>query len=180
MLRILLVILILLQHSDGIAAAAPQEEHARGYTLGSGDMIKIHVYGERDLSVETMLGDQGVINYPYLGEIQLSGLTVTEAEALIHNGLKEDILLHPNVHISIVQYRPFFIHGEVNKPGAYPFQPNLTVNQAIALAGGLTERASTNKIFLQTGRGQQLKTAKVGLATRIHSGDTLTIKQGFF
>ncbi|RLA33398.1 MAG: hypothetical protein DRR03_07740, partial [Gammaproteobacteria bacterium] len=116
------------------------------YRLGSGDEVAITVYGEEDLSVEQRLHDDGIIAYPFLGELKVGGKTVGEVEKEITRGLKGDYLVDPRVRVSIREYRPFFIHGEVEGPGGYPYQPALTVRKAVSLAGGFTERASKSKV----------------------------------
>ncbi len=106
------------------------------YLLGPGDRIIIQVYGEEELKIETQLTDSGKINYPFLGEIDAKGLTIKQLEARIYSGLKGDYFIEPNVFVGMVEYRPFFIHGEVKVPGGFPYKPGMTVNQAVALAGG--------------------------------------------
>ncbi|WP_406828063.1 polysaccharide biosynthesis/export family protein [Microbulbifer sp. ARAS458-1] len=150
------------------------------YQLGSGDKIQISVYGEEDLTLETTLSDSGVINYPFLGELKVVGLTVSSLEAVIVNGLKPDYLINPNVHVSILEYRPFFINGEVEKPGGYPFQPGLTISKAAALAQGFTERASYNKIFIIRGDDASQSREKAELNTLLRPGDIVTVEQSFF
>ena len=113
------------------------------YQLGSGDRIQISVFGQDDLSMEVRLPDVGTINYPFLGEIKLVGLTAAQVEQLIYDGLLGDYLVNPSVSVAIVEYRPFFIDGEVKRPGGYAYQPGLSVNKAAALAGGYTERSVT-------------------------------------
>ena len=88
-------------------------------------------------------------------------------------------LVNPNVYVHVVEYRPFYIHGEVNRPGGYPYQPGLTVNQAIALAGGLTERASKDKIYLFKEKSKKTQTS-ASLTYIVNAGDTILIKQRFF
>jgi len=149
------------------------------YIVGAGDKIEIRVFGEDDLSVIAHLGNSGKINYPFLGQLKLTGLTIKQIEGLIVKGLKGGYLVRPNVFVSVVEYRPFYIHGEVNKPGGYPYQPGLTVNQAIALAGGLTERASKDKIFMFK-EGDKNSELKASLNNKVNAGDTITIKQRFF
>ena len=114
--------------------------------LGPGDQIIITVFGEEDLSMDFRLNDSGRLNYPLLGEIVVEGVTVAELEQLITRGLKDTYLLNPAVTVSIAEYRPFFLNGEVRQPGGIPYQPKLTVERAIALGGGFTERASRSKI----------------------------------
>ncbi|SEA33903.1 polysaccharide export outer membrane protein [Microbulbifer marinus] len=150
------------------------------YRLGSGDKILINVYGEDDLTVETQLSDSGAVNYPFLGELKVTGMTVAQLEARIVRGLKGDYLVNPNVHVSILEYRPFFINGEVEKPGGYPYQPGLTISKAAALAQGFTERASKTKIFVIRGDDPSQTPEKVDLNTLLRPGDVVTVEQSFF
>ncbi|MBH0080956.1 polysaccharide biosynthesis/export family protein [Pseudoalteromonas sp. NZS11] len=152
---------------------------AQDYVLGPGDKVEIKVFGEPDLEVTALLGNSGEVNYPFLGALKLAGLTTFEVEKSIANGLQPDYLKNPSVYVQVVEYRPFYIHGEVKSPGAYPYQPAMTVNQAVALAGGLTERASTDKIYIfkeQTKQQQQKGT----LNSQIAAGDTIKIEQRLF
>ncbi|MCE9686971.1 MULTISPECIES: polysaccharide biosynthesis/export family protein [Shewanella] len=149
------------------------------YKLGPGDEIVIKVYGEEGLELDTQLTDSGTVNYPFLGTLQLRGLTIKDVEQLVYNGLKGDYLVEPNVYVGIVQYRPFYIHGEVKKPGGYPYQPGMTVNQAIALAGGLTERASQDKIYISR-EGAKTQSENGSINSKISAGDTIIIEQRFF
>ena len=150
------------------------------YRLGSGDTIKITVFGQQDLSIETLLNDSGKVDYPFLGQLQASGLTLAEFQQQIRLGLKGDYLVNPNVSVSIVEYRPFFIDGEVKKPGGYPFQPGLTVSKAAALAGGYTERASLTKVFIIRSNDPEQKSVNVKGNTVVRPGDIVTIKQSYF
>ncbi len=149
------------------------------YLLGPGDKIIIQVYGEDDLKIETQLTDSGKINYPFLGEITAKGMSIKQLENHIYNGLKGDYFVEPNVFVGMVEYRPFFIHGEVKQPGGYPYKPGMTVNQAVALAGGLTERASREKIFIYR-EGNKSKAITADLNMKVNAGDTITIEQRFF
>lgn len=152
---------------------------AEVYLLGPGDKIEIKVFGQENLSITTLLGNSGKINYPFLGEIKVRGLSVKQLEQLILGGLRGDFLVNPNIYVHVLQYRPFYIHGEVKKPGGYSYQPGMTVNQAVALAGGLTERASKKKIYLfeEENKSNQLS---VSLNHKVGAGDTITIEQRFF
>lgn len=150
------------------------------YRLNAGDMIAIHVYGEEDLTLETRLGESGMINYPYLGLLNAKGMSVAELEQAISRGLKGDYLINPSVHVSVAEYRPFYIYGEVNNPGGYPYQPGLTVERAVALAGGLTERASTNGIIINRQVGANKTTLNVRLTASVYPDDSIVIKESFF
>jgi len=164
----------------GLMASQAQAASGSDYQLGSGDKILINVYGEEDLTVETLLSDSGLINYPFLGELKVAGLSLGQLEALIIKGLKGDYLVSPNVQASIVEYRPFFINGEVEKPGGYPFQPGLSIAKAAALAEGFTERASTSKIFVVRGDDPSQTSVKADLNTSLRPGDIVTVQQSFF
>jgi len=167
---------ILLFWFASTCALAQEDEN---YTLGPGDVIVIQVFGEDELKLETQLTDSGTVNYPFLGTIKVTGMSIKQVEQHVYQGLKGDYFVEPNVFVGIVQYRPFYIHGEVKKPGGYPYQPGMTVNQAIALAGGMTERASRDKIFISR-EGDKNNTQAGSLASRIRAGDTITIEQRFF
>ncbi|AQQ01600.1 capsular biosynthesis protein [Pseudoalteromonas aliena] len=154
-------------------------QNSQSYIIGPGDKVEIKVFGQPDLDVTALLGNSGEINYPFLGKVKLVGLNPSQVENVISDGLHPDYLVTPNVYAQVIEYRPFYIHGEVKEPGAYPYQPAMTVNQAIALAGGLTERASVDKIYIfkeQTKEQQQ----KGSLNSQIAAGDTIKIEQRLF
>jgi protein involved in polysaccharide export with SLBB domain len=161
-----------------IVTALPALAQQPSYRLGPGDRIDIRVFGEEDLSLSVLIGDSGVLNYPLLGQIQVAGLTVKELESGLTERLEGDYLIDPDVTVSVDEYRPIFINGEVNKPGAYPFQPGLTLQKAISLAGGFTERASRNKIKVQSSEGDERIAAD--LMAAIQPGDVITVEQSFF
>lgn len=151
------------------------------YELGAGDMIRIQVFGEEDLGMEVRLSDAGTISYPFLGEIQVKGLSVGRLEAAIIDGLKPDYLIDPKVSVSIIEYRQFYIHGEVKSPGGYAYLPGLTVRKAVALAGGFTERASKTKIsVIHEGDEDVKKSEPIALGDKLAPGDIVTIEQSFF
>ena len=152
-----------------------------GYPLNAGDSIRIHVYGEPDLSfAEILIGQDGVVAYPFLGEINLAGMTVSELRDTLIAGLKPDYLIDPRISVSIVRYRPFFVNGQVNRPGGVAFQPGLTLRKAIALAGGFTERANKKQVLLIADADPQRKEVEVGLDYRVQPGDIITVQQRFF
>ena len=161
-------------------ATAPTQADS-GYPLNAGDSIRIHVYGEPDLSFsEILIGQDGVIAYPFLGEINLVGATVSALRDTLIAGLKPDFLIDPRISVSIVKYRPFFVNGQVNRPGGVDFQPGLTLRKAVALAGGFTERANQKQIMLIADADPQLKEVEVGLDYRVQPGDIITVNQRFF
>jgi len=150
------------------------------YKLGPGDQILINVFGEDDLSMDFQLNDTGTLNYPFLGKLTVAGLSVTELEQLITSGLKGPYLVNPDVTVSIKQYRPFYLHGQVEKPGGIPYQPGLTLEKAIALGGGFTERASKKKIMVIRAGDADQKAKPIKLIDLVHAGDVITVPQSFF
>lgn len=150
------------------------------YRLGTGDLVRIQVYDEEDLYLETRVGDTGTISYPFLGEIKVLGSTATTLEAYITGKLKGDYLINPKVSVDILEYRPFYVNGEVEEPGSFPFQPGITVRKAISVAGGFKERASKDKIFLIREGKKQNKPMKVGLDNLVSPGDIITVEESFF
>ncbi len=150
------------------------------YKLGPGDQILINVFGEEDLSMDFRLNDTGTLNYPFLGELTVEGLSVTELEHLITRGLKGPYLVNPDVTVSIKEYRPFYLHGEVRQPGGIPYQPGLTLEKAIALGGGFTERASKKKITVICGSDTNPIAKPIKLNDLVHAGDVITVPQSFF
>ena len=171
--------LALVLAAAGVALA--QSESISNYRLGSGDVISIQVLGEDDLKREKIrLSDAATISYPILGEIKLFGKTVAELEAFIRDGLKGRYLVNPQVTVTIVEYRNYFINGQVEKPGGYPYIPGLTVRKAVSLAGGFKERASRDKIFVIREEDRTQTPRKVDLNAAVNPGDIITIEESFF
>jgi len=163
------------------AGAQSPREALSNYKLGSGDVITIKVFGEDDLSREKVrLTDAGTISYPVLGELLVAGNTVGDLETTIINGLKGRYLVNPRVSVSIDEYRQFFVNGQVEKPGGYPFQPGLTIRKAVSLAGGFKERASLSKIFIVRDGDASQKPQKVDLNAAVSPGDVITVEESFF
>lgn len=150
------------------------------YSLGYGDLVSIKVYGEEDLSVEAHLNDVGVISFPFLGELDVFGLTVTEVQDKIAKGLQDGFLVNPKVSVTVVTYRRFYVNGEVRDPGGFAFLPGLTVRKAVSLAGGFTARAAENKIYIISDNKENRSPVKVELNSPVKPGDVITVKQRFF
>jgi polysaccharide export outer membrane protein len=164
----------------GAAAGVEPGEVATRYELAAGDKVRIQVYGEEDLYLESRVSDRGTISYPFLGEISVAGMSPAQLEKHIHDRLKGDYLLNPKVSVDILEYRPFFVNGEVEQPGGFPYQPGITIRKAISLAGGFTERASTKGILVIREDDPTRRPVKAGLDEKIGPGDIITVEQSFF
>ncbi|MEY8197614.1 MAG: polysaccharide biosynthesis/export family protein [Colwellia sp.] len=175
MLRPLSCLLLLV---SSLCLAAPGH-----YKMGPGDLVNISIYDEPDLSLEVRIGLSGQISFPLLGDVLVSGLSPKELQQKLISGLKGPFLIDPSVTVSIVEYRPFYITGEVEKPGSYAFHPGLTVDKAITISGGFSERASKDSIFImqdQLGSEEKKEKKAVELFDTIQPGDVLTVEQSFF
>jgi polysaccharide biosynthesis/export protein VpsN len=148
------------------------------YQLGAGDEIRIQVYQEDDLSMELRLDETGTFDYPYLGTITAKKRSLDQLKQTLTEGLLQDVLVNPNVSVSIVKYRDFYIGGEVKNSGSYPYQPGLTIKQAVNLAGGVTEWASSSKYEILREGSNLVESA--GKNTAVRPGDTVTILEGLF
>ncbi|ASC57412.1 capsular biosynthesis protein [Vibrio vulnificus] len=149
------------------------------YHLGTGDKIEIIVYGEDDLSMKLKIGKAGLVNFPYIGEVKLTGRTPSEIETEIEKRLRGDYLLNPMVTVNLESFRLFYISGEVEQPNGYEYQPRLTVEQAIAMAGGFTDRADKGDINIRSGSTLEL-IEDVELTHPVNPGDTVIVEQSFF
>jgi len=164
-----------------LSSFAQQTLAQGGYNLNAGDAVRIHVFGEPDLSFESLLiGQNGRISYPFLGELKVTGTSASELQQLLVDGLQPDYLIDPRISVSVVRYRPFFLNGEINRPGGVEFQPGLTLRKAIALAGGFTERANKKEILVISDSDPERKEQKVGLDYQVQPGDIFTVKDTFF
>ncbi|PSW03723.1 polysaccharide biosynthesis/export family protein [Photobacterium lipolyticum] len=152
------------------------------YILGSGDRIAISVFGEDDLSTDVVIPDTGKIKYPFIGELQVAGLTIFELDKRITQRLKGPYFVNPEVIVSIKEYRPFYVHGEVNAPGGFQYRPGLSVQHAVALAGGFTNRAARDKItIVRAGKqGNKYNSVPVKLNDSVKAGDLITVERSFF
>ena len=163
------------------AAAGAQETQlaVASYRLGSGDRVRVSVFRHEDLSGEFALDGAGNFAMPLIGEINAYGLTTRELEERIVAKMREGYLVDPQVSVEVLNYRPFYILGEVKSPGSYPFQNNMTVLNAVALAGGFTYRAKQNSFLLQRG-GSNTAAMVVGGDTALLPGDIVTVQERFF
>jgi polysaccharide export outer membrane protein len=150
------------------------------YRISADDQISVTVFNETDLSVNKVrVSGNGAISMPLLGQVAIEGHTIAEVEKKISSLLLQGYLKKPNVTVTITEYRPFYINGQVKKPGSYPYKKNLTVEKAVALAGGFTERASRSTISLVSENNKNV-VKEVILNDKIKPGDVITISESFF
>jgi len=176
----LLVFLCLLYLSIHNVFAGVAKTGLPDYVLGTGDTVRIQVYDEEDLYLESRVSDRGTISYPFLGELKVIGLTPGNLEKIITSKLKGDYLINPKVSIDIIEYREFYVNGEVEDPGGFPFQPGVTVRKAISIAGGFKERASKDSVNVIHDDEPGAEPRTVKLDEYIRPGDIITVEESFF
>jgi polysaccharide export outer membrane protein len=150
------------------------------YTLDSGDKLRIVVFGQDTLSNNYTVDAQGHVNMPLIGSVPARGSTTAQLAAAITSKLRQSFIRDPSVAVDIETYRPFFVLGEVTFPGQYPYVPNMTVENAIAIAGGFTPRASKDKVTVT--RQVQGRPGRYELPLRmpVRPGDTITVTERWF
>lgn len=156
---------------------------ASGYLVGAGDKLKVTVFDEEPLTGEYDVGTGGAISLPLLEPIVVKDMTPAQVAKLIEEKLSAGgYVLYPRVSVDILEYRPFYILGEVNEPGEYPHGGELTLSQAVAKAGGYTPRAQKNAVVLKRQDWAESRLIKLGEATtlQIAPGDTIIVQESFF
>jgi protein involved in polysaccharide export with SLBB domain len=152
-----------------------------GYVLGINDKLRILVFGEESLSGEFSVDSTGRVSMPFIGEVQAAGLTRAQFQDLLEARMKEEqILLDPRVSIDLINFRPFYILGEVVRPGEYPSSSNLNVFNAVATAGGFTTLANQTRVMIKRAGEQTEKEYSLLSPVQVNPGDTLRILKGAF
>lgn len=151
-----------------------------GYMLDSGDRLRITVFGQEGLTNSYAVDAAGNITMPLIGPVAARGLTPDQLSRSIGERLRQGYIREPHIALEIEGYRPFFILGEVTTPGQYAYVANMTVENAVAIAGGFGPRASKSQVTLTRNQGGQIVKASVGLNYPIRPGDTLRIQERWF
>ena len=150
------------------------------YTLDSGDRLRVVVFGQDGLSNSYVIDVSGKITMPLVGPVSARGCTTTQLARAIAERLRNGYLREPHVAIEVETYRPFFILGEVLAPGLYPYVPNMTVETAVAIAGGFTPRAYRYDFEVSRSSMGVTSRQKVPLIAPIRPGDTITVSERWF
>jgi len=159
------------------AEPAPTRE---AYNLGPGDKLRIVVYGQEGLTNSYAIDAAGAITIPLIGSVPARGRTPAGLAAEITARLRNGFIREPSVAVEIESYRPFFILGEVQAPGQYPYVPNMTVESAVAIAGGFSPRAQRDQVTLTHTDASGAGRFVVPLGTPIGPGDTVFVGERWF
>jgi len=161
-------------------AFAPALQDNRPYTLDSGDRLRIVVFGQDGLSNSYVVDASGHIAMPLIGSVPARGATTDELSSRIGDRLRQGFIKEPHVAVEIEAYRPFFILGEVTQPGQYPYVADMTVETAVAIAGGFGPRAFRRTVTLmRVIHGQQVRLT-VPVSYPIRPGDTINVQERWF
>ncbi len=168
----------------GCAALAPPGDNlpplppsAGGpYILGAGDTLAVRIYDQPQLSGNFSIDDSGMIDFPLLGLIRAGGQTTDQLVAAITAGLQaRQLILSPSVTAEVSTYRPFYILGEVNNPGQYPYRPRMTVLTAVSIAGGFTDRAAQDYVGVTRDTGSDAVQYRAQTFALAEPGDVITV-----
>jgi polysaccharide export outer membrane protein len=148
--------------------------------LQAGEKIRITVYGETSLSGDYQIDPSGFVSLPLAGTVQAAGLTQAELEQALAKKFRTEYLKNPKVTVTVAEFKPFYILGEIEKPGAYPYTSGLNALSAIAIAGGTTYRASKSSILIQHPGESGLREYPLAASIPILPGDIIRIPQRYF
>ena len=151
----------------------------RPYTLHTNDQVHVQVYNEQTITGDYVVDSTGYLSIPVAGRVRAAGLTVAELERRVAAQLNGSILKDARVNIQVANYAPFYIRGEVKKPGEFPYKPGLTIADAVALAGGYTYRADEGSVVVRpTGSNRQI-TRPMDANPSVSPGDNITVPERF-
>jgi protein involved in polysaccharide export with SLBB domain len=147
------------------------------YRIGPNDVVRIQVFGEEELSLERKVEGDGKIDYPLLGAVPVEGKTVEDLQQYLTTRLASGYLRHPKVSISIVLHRNFYVSGEVKTPGGFPYEEGLTLQKAIAMSGGLTEKSDKAEIIVKRLNGKVAEDLRLEPDALIMPDDLIVVAQ---
>jgi polysaccharide biosynthesis/export protein len=150
------------------------------YTLDTGDRLRVVVFGQDGLTNSYVVGASGTIDMPLIGAVTARGVTAERLANLVREKLRDGFIREPHVAVQIEAYRPFFILGEVTAAGQYPYVANMTVETAIAIAGGFTPRAFRGNVIVSRNYYGQPQRMKVPLTFALQPGDTINVQERWF
>jgi protein involved in polysaccharide export with SLBB domain len=160
--------------------AASTRQDVTEYRLGSGDKIRLTVLSDKDLSQEHEVDPSGNIAVSMIGVTKAAGLTVRELEETIKTKLRDGFIKDPKLNVDVLNYRPFYIIGEVNKPGEYPYKGGVNVVSVVAIAGGYTYRGNTNYVLIRRAGDNAEKSYQATPDILVQPGDVVRIPERYF
>ncbi|HEY0106991.1 MAG TPA: polysaccharide biosynthesis/export family protein [Rhizomicrobium sp.] len=162
------------------AAAAGDAYSGADYRLGVGDKIRVIVYDQPDLGGDFQIDATGAVRLPLVGQVKAGGFTAHDLEGSIVQALADGYLNDPKVSVEVTTYRPFYIVGEVLKPGQYPYANGMTASSAVALAGGFTPKAVESVVYVRHQGENVERSLAANDATPIRPGDVVRVNSTAF
>ena len=150
------------------------------YRLGPGDKLRVIVFNENELSGEFVVDGSGAVNMPLIGAVEARGAMVREFQDRVAVKLRDGYLKDPKVSVEVLNYRPFFITGEVKNGGEYSYKAGLTVQDAVGVAGGYTYRANIKVAYIRRAGQHREQEVQLGQRVPISPGDSIRIPERFF
>ncbi len=172
--------------SDGLRQDATETVvvHAPAYNseykLGAGDKVRVTVYNEDDLSGEFQVDGSGYVRLPLIGQIRAAGHSAYQLEGDVEAALDDGYVKNPRVNVEVTTYRPFYIIGQVNRPGQYPYVSNMSALDAIGLAGGFTDRAVESTVYIRHEGETKEHDVPPDETIKIRPGDVVRVDQTVF
>lgn len=173
---------LLLSGCTGYRPAPPAFHEAinQPYMLGAGDKVRVTVFGQTDLTNTYAIDQSGYIAFPLVGAVAARGRTVQQLETQIATQLRAGYLRSPDVSVEVDQYRSVFIMGEVGSAGQYAYTPGMTVQNAIAAAGGFSARANQANVDITRQINGKVMTGRVLISDPLLPGDTVFVRERLF
>jgi protein involved in polysaccharide export with SLBB domain len=190
--RLRSVVLVLVPLSLGIAGCETVDPYAANpgpaalveqypeIKLSAGDKLRVTVFGEDKLSGDFDLDLNGNASLPLAGTVNLAGQTKQQAEATIARKLRSEYLRSPKVTVDVTSFRPFYVIGQVERPGEFPYRNRLNIISAMAVAGGPTFRASKSKVFIQRGGVGAFEEVELSPSIPVYPGDIIRVPERYF
>ncbi|MGQ2906671.1 MAG: polysaccharide biosynthesis/export family protein [Aliihoeflea sp.] len=150
------------------------------YVLDAGDRVRISVFEQASLTNSYSVDQSGYIAFPLIGAVAARGYTLQQIEGQIATKLRDGYIRNPDVTAEIDRYRPVFIMGEVGAAGQYSYVPGMTVQKAVAAAGGYTPRAQQRDVDITRQINGEVMTGRVTTTDPVLPGDTLYVRERFF
>ena len=150
------------------------------YQLDTGDAVRVTVYGDEELSDTYRVDDSGAIAFPLVGPVPIRGATTAVAAGRLAAALANGYMRNPDVAVEVAEYRPFFIQGEVDNAGQFPYVFGMTARAAISTAGGFSDTADRNQVVVYRRQGDQMVKGSVDLDFPIYPGDTIVVTERWF
>ncbi len=164
----------------GASGEVASYEFETGYRIGAGDRLTIRVLGQQDLTGDYLVDAAGNISMPLIRNLAVAGMSTPDIENAITARLQQGFLREPSVSVQLAIARPFYIMGQVNQAGSFAYRPGITIQGAVAMAGGFSPRADHNKVLLTRKLLNGTHTARVPVTTQLYPGDIIYVRERWF